>query len=80
MEGGDQLAIAQRERGGEGTIGGDEIRDQRAIASGGGGGGGGSGGGQVGNGVDTFLLIDMVGSVLADMIGGMVDGTRGDGL
>ena len=38
------------------------------------------GGGQVGNGVDIFLSIDIVGGVLADMIGGMVAGTRGVGL
>ena len=37
-------------------------------------------GGQFGNGVDSFLSIDMVGSMLADMIGGVVAGTRGGGL
>ena len=72
MEVGDQLAIAQREHGGKGTVGGGESRNRRAIASG--------GGGQVGNGVDSFLSICMVGGVLADMIGGVVSSTRGGGL
>ena len=36
-------------------------------------------GGQFGNGVDSFLSIDMVGSMLADMIGGVVFGTCGGG-
>ena len=72
MEGGDQLADAQRERGGEGTVGGSESRDRCVIAS--------DGVGQVGNGVDSSLSIDMVGSMLVDMIGGMVAGTRSGGL
>ena len=72
MEGGEQLSIAHRERGGEGTVGGGESCDQRTIASG--------GGGQVGNGVDSILLVDMVGGVLANMIGGVVAGTSGGGL
>ena len=36
--------------------------------------------GQIGNGVNSFLSIDMVGGVLADMIGGVVASTRGGGL
>ena len=72
MEGGDRLAVAQRERGGAGTVGGGESRDGRAIAS--------SDGVQVGNGVDSLLSIDMVGGMLAEMIGGVVAGTRGGSL
>ena len=72
MEGGDKLSVTQRERGGKGTVGGGESFDQRAIAS--------CGGVQVGNGVDSILLIDMVGGVLADMIDGVVAGTNGGGL
>ena len=72
MEGSDKLAVAQRERGGKGNVGDGECCDQRAIASG--------GGGQVGNGIDSFLSIYMVGGVLVDMIGGVVSGTRGGGL
>ena len=64
MEGGDQLAFAQRERVSEGTVVGGESRDQRVITSGGGG------GGQVGNGVDSFLSIDMFGGVVARTGGG----------
>ena len=72
MEVGDQLAVAQHESSGKGTVGGGESRDQHAIASG--------GGGQVDNGVDSFLSIDMVGGVLVDMIGSVVAGTCGSGL
>ena len=72
MEGGDKLTVAKGERGGEGTVGDGESRDRRAIASG--------GGGQVGNGVYSILLIDMVVGVSADMIGGVVDGTSSGGL
>ena len=35
---------------------------------------------EVGNGVDSFISIDMVGGVLTDMIGGVVASTRGGGL
>ena len=38
------------------------------------------GGGQIGNDVDSLLLIDIVGGVLVDMIGGVVSGTRSGGL
>ena len=72
MEGGDKVTVAQREIRGEDTVGGSDSCEQRAIASG--------GGIQVGNGVDSILLIDMVGGVLADIIGGMVSGTSGGGL
>ena len=72
MEGGDQLAVAQRERGGKGTVGGGESRDRRAITSG--------GGGQVGNVVNSFLSIYIVGGVLDDMFGGVVAGTCGGSL
>ena len=72
MKGGDNLAVAWRESGGEGTVGGGKSRDQRAIASG--------SSGQVGNGADSILLIDMVGGKLANMIGGVVASTSGGGL
>ena len=72
MGGGDQLAVAQHERGGKGTVGGGDSCDRRAITSG--------GSGQVGNGDDIFLSIDMVGGVLANMIGGVLAITRGGGL
>ena len=55
-----------------GTVCGGERRNRHEIASG--------GSGQVGNGVNSFLPIDMVGSLLVDMIGGVVSGTRGGGL
>ena len=72
MEGGDHFSVARLECGGKGTVGGGESCDRHAITGG--------GSGQVGNGVDSFLSIDMVGGVLADMIGGVVSGTRGGGL
>ena len=72
MEGSDQLAVAQREHIGKGTVGVGDSRNQCAIAS--------SGGGQVGNGVDSFLSIDMVGGLLAYMIDDVVAGTSGGGL
>ena len=72
MESGDHLAVAQSERGGEGTVDAGESRDRRAIASG--------GGGKVGNDVNSFISIDMVGGVLVNMIGGLVAGNRGGGL
>ena len=72
LEGGEQLSVDQRECGGEGSFGYGESRNQHAIAS--------SGGGQVGNGVDSFLLIDKVGGVLVDMIGSVVASTRSGGL
>ena len=72
MKGGDNLAVAQRESGSKGTVGGGESRDRRAIASG--------GSGQVGNDVNSLLSIDMVGGKLANMIGGVVASTSGGGL
>ena len=72
LEGGDQLSVAQRERGGEGTVCGGERCHQRAIARG--------GGDQVCNGVDNFLLIYMVGGVVVNNICGVVAGTRSGGL
>ena len=72
MEGGDNLAVAQCESGCEGNVGGGERQDQHAIAIG--------GSGQIGNGVGSFLSIDMVGGVLVAMIGGAVSGTCSGGL
>ena len=72
LEGGDQLVVAERERGGEGVVRGGECCHQRAIARG--------GGGQVCNVVDSFLSIYLVGGLVVNKICGVVAGTRGGGL
>ena len=72
MEGGDNLAVAQCESGCEGNVGGGERQDRHAIAIG--------GSGQIGNGVGSFLSIDMVGGILFGMIGGVVDSAHVGGL
>ena len=72
MESGDQLVVAERERGGEGAVRDSERCHRRTIARG--------GGDQVCNGVDSFLPIYVVGGLVADNICGVVAGTRGGGL
>ena len=47
LEGGDQLAVADRERSGKGVVGGCECCNPRVIAS--------CGGGQVCNGIDSLM-------------------------
>ena len=72
MECGDQLAVDEHERGGEGTVSGSEPCHRRAIDR--------SGGGQFCNGVDSFLSIYLVGGLVVNKICGVVAGTCGVGL
>ena len=72
LEGVDQIAVAENERGGEGTVCGGDCCHRHVIAR--------SGGGQVCNDVDSFLLIYMVGGLVVNKSCGMVAGTCDGGL
>ena len=72
LDSGDQIVVAERERGGEVAVRGGERCHRRAIASG--------GSVQVCNRVDSFLSIHLVGSLVVNKLCGMVAGTRGGGL
>ena len=72
LVGSDQLAVAEHERGGEGTVCGSECCHQCAIARG--------GGVQVFNGSKSFLPICMVGGLVVNMISCVVACTCGGGL
>ena len=68
----DQLAVAEHDRGGEGTVCGSECCHHCVIARG--------GGVQVCNGAKSFLPIYMVGDLVVNMIGGVLACTCGGGL
>ena len=72
MESGDQLVIAECEFGGEVAVRDGELCHRRAIAP--------SGGGQVCNGVNSFMLIYLVGGLVVNNICGMVTDTHSGGL
>ena len=72
LEGGDQLVVAERERGVEGVVRGGECCHRRAIARG--------GCGQVRNGIKSFLSMYLLGGLVVNKICDVVAGNRGGGL